>query len=178
MVKRFLKTSGWTDILISLIFILFGAMLVARPEVITSIVVMVLGAIFIVMGVLKAVNYYSEGKQDNFLLAMAVIFIIVGIVILFSADIILSAFRIIIALWIIYSALMNLKTAIVWKDYRSKLWLVTLILAISMMIAGIYVLVNQGTIIQTVGIIIVIYGIADIIEKVIFIKKVDNFLDE
>ena len=31
MWKNFLKRSGWTDIVISLIFILFGAMLIARP---------------------------------------------------------------------------------------------------------------------------------------------------
>ena len=48
MWKNFLKRSGWTDIVISLIFILFGAMLIARPESIMSIVAILLGLIFIV----------------------------------------------------------------------------------------------------------------------------------
>ena len=66
---------------------------------------------------------------------------------------------------------MNLQTAIVWKDYKSKLWIITLILSIVMVIAGVYMLVNQGAVLQMVGVIILAYGIVDVIENVIFIKK-------
>ena len=93
------------------------------------------------------------------------------------AESIISIFRIIIALWIIYSGIMNLQTTIIWKDYKSRVWLTTLILAIAMIIAGIYVLVNNGVIIQTIGVAIVIYGVIDVIENVIFIKKVDDYLE-
>lgn len=177
MWKKFLKKSGWTDIIISLIFILFGIMLIARPESIVSVIAIILGLIFIAVGVLRIIDYFATDKKDNYIFAMAVVSIIIGIVIMFCADIILSAFRILIAVWIIYSGIMNLQTTIVWKDYKSKLWLTTLILAIVMIIAGIYILINNGAILQTVGIAIVVYGIVDIIENVIFIKKVDDYLD-
>lgn len=177
MWKKFLKKSGWTDIIISLIFILFGIMLIARPESIVSVIAIILGLIFIAVGVLRIIDYFATDKKDNYIFAMAVVSIIIGIVIMFCADIILSAFRILIAIWIIYSGIMNLQTTIVWKDYKSKLWLTTLILAIVMIIAGIYILINNGAILQTVGIAIVVYGIVDIIENVIFIKKVDDYLD-
>lgn len=177
MWKKFLKKSGWTDIIISLIFILFGIMLIARPESIMSVIAIILGLIFIAVGVLRMIDYFATDKKDNYIFAMAVVSIIIGIVIMFCADIILSAFRILIAIWIIYSGIMNLQTTIVWKDYKSKLWLTTLILAIVMIIAGIYVLINNGAILQTVGIAIVVYGIVDIIENAIFIKKVDDYLD-
>lgn len=36
MWKKFLKKSGWTDIVISLVFILLGIMLIARPEYVMS----------------------------------------------------------------------------------------------------------------------------------------------
>ena len=38
-------------------------------------------------------------------------------------------------------------------------------------------LVNQGAVMQMIGAIVLIYGIIDIIENIIFIKKVDNYLD-
>ena len=177
MWKNFLKRSGWTDIVISLIFILFGTMLIARPESIMSIVAILLGIIFIVIGVLRTVDYFASNKEDNYLIAMALASIVIGIVIMFCSDIILSAFRILIAIWIIYSGIINLQTTIVWKDYKSRLWLLTLILAIVMIIAGIYILVNNGAILQTVGVAIVVYGIVDIIENIIFIKKVDDYLE-
>lgn len=177
MWKKFLKKSGWTDIIISLIFIILGIMLILRSEAIVLAISFILGGIFVIMGILKIIDYYSNGKQDNYLIAVAVVMIIVGFIIMFFADVILSVFRILIAIWIIYSGIMNLQTAIVWKDYKSRLWLVTLLLAIVTMIVGIYILVNTGAIMQTIGIAILIYGIVDIIESFIFIKKVDNYLD-
>ena len=177
MWKKFLKKSGWTDIIISLIFILFGIMLISRPEAIVSVISILLGAIFIVMGVLKIIDYYSNGKQDNYLIAISVVMILIGIIIMFCADIILSAFRILIAIWIIYSGILNLQTTIVWKDYKSRLWLLTLLLSIATIGVGIYILVNSGAIMQTIGIAILVYGIVNIIESFIFIKKVDNYLE-
>ena len=102
------------------------------------------------MGVLKLIDYVSGGRQDNYLLAMAIVLVIAGIVIMICAESIISIFRVIIGLWIIYSGIMNLQTTIVWKDYKSRIWLTTLLLAIAMIIAGIYVLVNDGVIIQTI----------------------------
>lgn len=177
MWKKFLKKSGWTDIIVSLIFVIFGIMLISRPEAIASVISILLGAIFIVMGVLKIIDYYSNGKQDNYLIAIATVMILVGIIIMFCADIILSVFRILIAIWIIYSGIMNLQTAIVWKDYKSRLWFVTLLLAIVTIIVGVYILANTGAILKTIGVAIFVYGLVDIIESFIFIKKVDNYLD-
>lgn len=175
--EKILKKSSWTDIIVSLLFILFGTMLVARPESIMSIVSVLLGAICIVMGLLKGVDYFASGKSDNYLLALAIVAVIAGIIIMFCADIIVSVFRILIAIWIIYSGIMNLQTTIVWKDYKSRLWLITLLLAICMIIAGIYILMNNGAMLQIIGGIIIVYGIFDIVESMIFIKKIENYLD-
>lgn len=175
--EKFLKKSSWTDIIVSFLFVLFGIMLITRPESIMSIISILLGAICTVMGVLKGIDYYASGKKDNYLLAISIVAIIMGIIIMFCADIILSAFRILIAIWIIYSGIMNLQTAIVWKDYKSRLWLLTLLLAIAMIIGGIYILVNNGAMLQIIGGIIAAYGILDIVESVIFIKKIDDYLD-
>ena len=177
MLKEFLKRSGWTDLIISLIFILFGIMLISRPESIMSIISIVLGLIFIIMGALKLVRYFSDGKTDKYLISVSVILIIIGIIIMFCADIILSVFRILIAIWIIYSGIMNLQTSIIWKEYKSKLWLTTLILSFVIILAGVYILINNGAIIQTIGVVILVYALVDIIENFIFIKKVDNYLD-
>ena len=71
---------------------------------------------------------------------------------------------------------MNLQTTIVWRDYKSKLWLTTLLLAIAMIISGIYILINNGAMLQIVGGIVVAYGVIDVIENLIFIKKIDDYL--
>lgn len=177
MWKKFLKKSSWTDIVVSLIFILLGIMLVSRPETIKATIAIILGFIAIGMGILKMIDYFANGKQDNYILAIGIVLVITGIVIMVCADSIISLFRIIIGIWIVYSGIMNLQTTIVWKDYKSRIWLATLILSFAMIIAGVYVLVNNGAIIQTIGVAVIIYGIIDVIENVIFIKKVDNYLE-
>ena len=175
--EKLLKKSSWTDIIISILFILFGIMLMARPDTIMSVISFLLGTICVVIGILKGIDYFSSGKTDNYILAIAMIAIIVGIIIMFCSNIIFSVFRIIIAVWIIYSGLMDLQTTIIWKDYKSRLWLLTLILAIIMIVGGIYILINTGAMLQIVGAIIIAYGIIDILENIVFIKKVDNYLE-
>ena len=175
--EKFLKKSSWTDIIVSFLFVLFGILLMARPESIMSIISILLGAICVIMGALKGIDYFASGKKDNYLLAISIVAIITGIIIMFCADIILSIFRILIAIWIIYSGIMNLQTTIIWKDYKSRLSLLTLLLSIVMIIGGIYILINNGAMLQIIGGIIVAYGIIDIVESVIFIKKIDDYLE-
>ena len=174
--EKFLKKSSWTDIIISTLFILFGIMLITRPETIVSIISILLGGICIIIGALKAIDYFASGKEDNYLLAISIVTIIVGIIVMFCSNIILSVFRALIAIWIIYSGILDLQTTIIWKDYKSRLWLLTLLLSIVMIVGGIYILINNRAMLQIVGAIIVAYGIMDIIENVVFIKKIDNYL--
>lgn len=177
MLEKFLKKSSWTDIVVSLIFILFGAMLVMNPEMVQAMIAILLGAIFIAMGIFRLINYFASGKLDNYSLATGIVAMIVGIVIMFCSGVILSVFRIIIAIWIIYSGIINLQTTIIWKDFKSRLWLLTLILSILMIIAGIFILANNGAILQTIGVMIIVYAVINIIENIIFMKKIENYGD-
>ncbi|MCI8471241.1 MAG: hypothetical protein HFJ35_07300 [Clostridia bacterium] len=172
-----MKKSSWTDIITSFLFILLGMILMAKPEFVMSMISFFLGSICIIMGLLKGIDYFAYGKKENYLLALAIVSVVAGIVIMFCADTIASIFRILIAIWIVYNGIMNLQTTIVWKDYKSRLWLLTLILSITTIIAGVYILVTNGAMLQIVGGIISIYGIVNIIENTIFIKKIENYLD-
>ena len=98
MLENFLKKSSWTDIVVSLIFILFGIVLIARPNEIMSIISFILGGIVIIMGILKIIDYMSGDRNNNYLLAMAIVAIIAGIIIMFCSNIILSVFRILFAI--------------------------------------------------------------------------------
>lgn len=175
--EKILKKSSWSDIIVSILFIIFGMTLLARPELVMSMVSILLGTMCVIMGILKGIDYFASGKKDNYLLSIAIVAVIAGVIIMFCAGIITSIFRILIALWIIYSGIMNLQTTIVWRDYQSRLWLLTLILSIVTIIAGVYILVTNGAMLQIIGAIIMAYGIIDIIESVIFIKKIDHYLE-
>ena len=176
MVEKFLKRSSWTYIVISIIFVLFGALLIAKPEETVGAISIILGILFIAMGVLKLVEYYTADTKEDWLLTVALISVVLGIVILFASDAILSVFRVIVGIWIIATGIMDLQTTLVWKEVKSPYWTTAVLLSMLMMLAGIIILVNQNILFTTMGIIIVIYGILDIIDRFIFMKKISNYM--
>ena len=77
-------------------------------------------------------------------------------------------------MWIIYSAVVRASSAFKLRTVNSRIWIYTLIIAIAMFACGLYIVLNEGTIIVTIGVLMVIYALMDIIENVIFIKYVDS----
>ena len=176
MVEKFLKRSSWTDMVISIIFILFAALLIAKPNETVGAISILLGILFIAMGVLKLVEYYTSDSKEDWLLTVALISVVLGIIILFASDAILSVFRVIVGIWIIATGIMDLQTTLVWKEVKSPYWTVAVCLSILMMLAGIVILINQNILFTTMGIMIVIYGILDLIDRVIFMKKIKDYM--
>ena len=178
MFEKFLKRSSWADIVISIIFVLFGALLIAKPNETVGAISIILGILFIAMGVLKLVEYYTSDTKEDLLLTTALIAVILGAIILFASDAILSLFRVIVGIWILATGIMDLQTTFVWKEVKSPYWTVAVLLSILMMFAGIVILVNQNILVKTMGIIIVIYGVLDILDRVIFMRKIDDYIKD
>lgn len=176
MVEKFLKRSSWTDIVISIIFVLFGTLLIAKPDETVGAISMILGILFIAMGVLKLIEYYTSDTKEDWLLTVALIAVILGVIILFASDAILSLFRVIVGIWIIAVGIMDLQTTLVWKEVKSPYWTIAVALSILMMLAGIIILINQNMVIKTMGIIVVVYGILDIVDRIIFMNKINDYM--
>ena len=178
MIEKFLKRSSWTDIVISLIFVFLGVLLIAKPNETVGAISIILGVIFIAMGVLKLVEYYTSETKEDYLLTIALIAVIFGIIVIFASDAILALFRIILGIWIIAAGIMDFQTAIVWKQVKSPYWTATVLFSILMMFAGIIILVNKDILLTTMGVITVIYAVLDIIDRIIFMKKINNYIKD
>ncbi len=178
MFEKFLKRSSWVDMVVSMVFVLFGLLLVAKPIEMMAVISILLGAIFIIIGFLKLVDYFTSKDKEDYLLTIALISVIFGVIVLFCSDVIAGVFRIILGIWIIASGIKNFQTSLVWKDFKSGLWTLTVVFAMLMIIAGIIILVSDTLALQIVGIIILIYAILDLITRAVFIKKVKNYLDD
>ncbi len=172
MLEKIFEKSGRADIIISVIFIILGIFLIAQTELFTSLISLLLGGFSVVIGIIRLITYIKEGKDNGILLSTSIFLIISGVVIMFFTNVILDVFRIIIAIWIIYVGIMNIIKLISWKEYKSTLWIITLVLAIILLGIGIYILLSPNAIIQTIGVIIIIYGIIDIIANVILMNKI------
>lgn len=173
--KKLLKKSGWVSILESLIFAILGIILVCKPNGIMAVISYILGAIFIAVGIVKIISYIqANGKSDlfNYELLYGIMAAIVGIVIIVHADILSTIFGIIVGMWIVYSSIVRAFTALKIRAIESNVWIYSLVLAAIMFICGVYVIFDAGMIVTTIGIIMIIYAVIDIIENIIFINNV------
>jgi len=175
--EDFLKKTGWTSIITSVVTAIIGIVIIGNPMVTMKIVAYVLGSLFIAFGVIKLINYFvAKGAYDfyNYEMIYGILAIIIGIVTIAYSNTIATIFRIIIGVWILYSGIMRFGLVLKLKTLEIKEWKYALIIAILILICGVYVLVKAETIGIAIGIAVLVYSIMDIIEGVIFLRNVDS----
>lgn len=173
-IQKLLKKTGWISILTSVIFALLGLILICKPEETVTVIAYIIGISFILMGILKIINYMqNKGNYDlyNYDLIYGILAIVIGMVAIIYISTIGTIFRIIIGIWIIYSATVRTSSSLKLRKLNTNVWIYSLILSILMFICGLYIILNSGAIIVTIGIIMMVYSIIDIIESIIFIKN-------
>lgn len=174
-IERIFKKTGWISILESIIFAILGAIVIWKPEGTVKAISFILGIIFIIVGIGKMINYFSaKGKYDlyNYDLIYGLMACVLGIVTIVYSNTIGSIFRIIIGIWIIYSSFIRMSLSAKLKALKLNIWIYSLILAIIMFICGLYITMNSGAVIVTIGVMMIVYSIIDIIEDIIFMKNV------
>ena len=70
---------------------------------------------------------------------------------------------------------MDFQTTLIWKEIKSPYWTLTLLFSMLMIIAGMVILVSKDILLTTIGIMIVVYAVLDIIDRFIFIKKINDY---
>ena len=177
--KKVLNKSGWISIFESIIFALVGVILIAHPDGMLKAISLILGVIFISFGIFKIFNYISQKDNSNYYnydIIYGVIAIIIGIITIAFSTTIGSLLRIIIGIWIIYSACIRMVLSMKLKAQGLNIWVYTLVISLIMFACGLYVTFNAGAIITTIGILMITSSVLDIIEDLIFMRNVKELL--
>ena len=179
--EQFFKKIGWTSIVTSLGFAILGIIIAYNPNTTFQIISNVLGGILIAYGVIKIIEYFKM-KDVNSLysseLSFGIIAALFGIVVIVCSDMIETMIRILIGIWIVYSGVMRLGLAIRLQKFDSdnRIWVPVLFIALAMLLCGIYIIASPGAVMMTIGIIMVVYAVMDIIEEIIFMKNVKDIM--
>ena len=169
-----LKKNAWGAILESLITLILGILIVAWPETTIKVVAYVVGVYFIIKGAYQVINYFIVKGQNDFFnnnLLSGVVALLIGLALLMIGEEIINVFRIIIGIWLIYEALVRINTSIKLHTANIPAWKYTLILALMMLVVGIFITFNAGAVVVLVGCIIGIVG------DVMFIQYVGKVAD-
>lgn len=175
--EKFLKKAGWTSIITSLIFGIIGLVMIYNPDTTMKFISTLIGIFFIVIGVIKVINYFiSRGNSTLFTndIAWGSIAVIIGLVTMVYSSTIESIFRIMIGVWIIYSGFTRFTVSFRLKNVNDRLWALVLTLAVLMIVGGLYVTFYPGALVVTLGVIIFIYAVMDLIESFIFMRNMKD----
>ena len=171
--KKIFKRTEGISLIISIAFAIIGIILIVNPEGMMQAISYILGIGFILVGVFKIIETATNKVTGNIYsndMVYGIMAIVVGIIIMVFSGTIGAIFRIVIGIWIIYTSLINIISAVKLKELNSKNWIPTLVIAILMLACGIFVIATSGVIVATVGVFIVIYSVMDIIETLVLLK--------
>ena len=175
LLGKALKKTGIISIIESIIFMILGFVLIFKADIAVKIISYILGGIFIAIGLIKIIAYFFTRKNDfspyTYDLIYGLMAIVIGIITIYYSSTIETILRIIIGIWIIYSSFVKFSLTLKIKNLESKTWILSLILSVIMFGCGLFIILNSGTIVVTIGIMIVVYAILDIIEDVICMIK-------
>ena len=177
-IMDFLKKSGRSNIIASIIFGIFGVILCIFSEGAARAISWLIGLFFIAVGIARLVTYVqgrAMGEYYNFSLLIGLIATLIGILIIIYADTVSAIIRVAIGVWIIYNGLVRMSLSLKLKEMNSQMWIYTIVLAIAIIILGLFISLNGGAIISLIGAMMIVYAVLDIIESMIFIKKLKQF---
>lgn len=174
-----------TSIIFSIIFILIGSFLLARPEDAIHLVSYALGIILIVWGVISVITFFTDKESQNYLdfgFIVGVFVLIFGIIILVKPDTIASIIPLLLGIWMLINGVTKLSYSLTLNNNKSALS--SIIISLIIVLLGILLIINpfQGAkkIVQILGISILVYSLLDLIEcfsiKRVMkkVKKIEN----
>ncbi len=180
-IKRSLKQSAWMAILESLATVILGIFLIVWPDTAIKVIAIAAGVFFVVKGGYQIIYYFMVKGQNDFLnnsLLSGVISLLVGIAALVMGDELATVFRIVIGIWMVYEALVRMNTAIKLHAAKIDAWKYVLILALCILVVGIFITFFDGAIISLIGWMMIITGVIGIVGDVIFIQYVNELAEK
>ena len=179
--KENARKSGLISLIPSAVFLFLGIILIKHPEDTIRYVSYILGALLIAFGVIRLNTYFSlreKFQYYDFNLMLGSLCFLIGLVIITFGKTIASIFGIVIGIWIVLSSVNRIHLSLKLKDSGLKYWYISLIVAILVLMVGLYVIFTPELILVTLGILLLIYSAIDILQSLIFIVNTEKMFNE
>lgn len=171
-----IKYSNDNSLFGSVLFLLFGIILLTNPGGILKFISYIIGSILILIGIFNIISYHKILKSLNISQKSKLIFgsllIVLGLFSMLFSSIIETTIRLILGGWIIYSGIIRFIDVLNDKENKISFW-GRLIVAILLIICGFYV-ASTHLIYSMLGLFIIIYAVLDIIGYIFYKKEFQN----
>lgn len=176
-----IKKNAWSAVIESLILIVLGVLFIVLQNTMVQILAYIVGVFFVVKGGFQIINYFAVKGQDDFFnngLLSGVVSVLIGIIALVMGEEIANVFRIIVGVIIIYESLVRMNTGIKLASAKIDTWKYIVIVALIMLVIGIFVTFYSGAVITMVGAMMILTGVIGVVGDVMFIQHVNGIVEQ
>lgn len=181
MIKRIYRMS----LITSIVLFLFGLLLVLNAEGFIKSISALIGIGLLLIGIFPVIDYFryrKEGILAGISLISGIFSVVCGLMFLLNENMLMILIPVFIGVWMIINGINKIQLAFEIKDEGEKSWIITFIFSILIMVCGAYFIINPisgaAIVTETLGLIICIYAVLDIIDCIIIKIKVKKTVDE
>lgn len=166
------------NLIYAILFLVFGIILLNRSDDLMSIASKIIGIILIVFGIVKSIVYiYMKGKLGEYKLSELLIGLVIiglGVLLIVYAETLSFIIRMVVGFWALFAGINRIIFAIYMKTFDRIGFRMYLITAFVMILVGI--LLISGLLDQMLGLLIIIYSFAEIIDYIYYRSKDKDYV--
>lgn len=185
--ENYIRKLGRNSIILSIILLVFGLLMYTNPISTVNVMMIIFGVILVLDGLVHLVSYFAIKDEYRFFsseLVQAIIYIILGFVLMINYYNVSYLLPIVLGIWIVVESLFKLQIALNIRDIYDSHWGLLLGMSIITALLGVVILFNPvqslalltricGVVLMIVEVISIFEGFS-IISRVGKIKKVEN----
>ena len=180
MIKKIYNIS----LISSILLFVFGLLMAINSEAFLKTMTIILGVILIIIGVFPIFEYFrTKGSLGAGIGLISGIFSVVcGLMFLFNEDMLMILVPVFIGVWMIINGINKIQLALQLREDNENTWIITFVYSIIIVILGGFFVIKPvsgaNIVATTVGIILCIYAIFDIVDCILIKIKVKKIVDE
>lgn len=178
--KQGIKRIYATSLITSIIVLILGILLLAKPDMIINIVSVIMGIVVLVPGIISLVDYFKTKYNPN--LVIGVVACIIGVIFIFNSKFVSSILPFLLGIYFIIDGISKLQYALELRKNKVVNYMPSVLVAILILVCGVLMMVNPFggalAITQVIGIFMIIYSALDIYSAVIIKKEIKKATEE
>ena len=180
--EKYIRKLGRNSIIMSIILLVFGLSMFIKPISTINVLMMIFGILLVIDGLVHLVSYFSIKNEYRFFsseLAQAIIYIILGFLLVCNYNTISSFLPIILGIWIVVDSIFKLQIALNIRDIYDSHWGILLAMSIINALLGVVILINPleslALLTMCCGAILMIVELISIFESFSIISRVGEY---
>ncbi len=157
----------------SIAFLAIGVILFVKPDAVIKFISYCLGAVLIVIGIYKCVNYYIQDKRLGVVNRNEMLFgitaIVLGVIFIFLASAIELLLRFIVGFWIIFAGLSKIFSSFYTTNRTSQFYSL-IVVGLILIALGAYTILYSNLPLAIIGLFMMIYGLIDLISYFAYLR--------